>query len=105
MRQFFPTYALGFEVLGNTVKSQAAQMSIAPGESVGGADNTHSADQWMYVVDGVARARVDTHEIELSAGTLLLIEAGEPHSITCISDHPLKTLNFYAPPEYNPPRH
>ena len=49
---------------------------------------------------GLGRAVVEGEERELREGALLLIEAGEAHEIVNDSEHPLETLNFYAPPVY-----
>jgi len=37
---------------------------------------------------------------EVSAGDLLLVEAGERHEIRIDGDAPLETVTVYAPPEY-----
>ena len=76
-------------------------MAIAPGDSVGGADNRHdTSDQWVLVLSGSGKAIVEGEEHELSPGALLLIEAGEAHELRSGPDEDLATLNFYAPPEY-----
>jgi mannose-6-phosphate isomerase-like protein (cupin superfamily) len=90
-----------FEVLGGSGRSQAATMVLDPGTSTGGPDNRHQAcDQWLLVLSGFGRAVVDGREVRLQRGSLLLIEAGEPHEIENTGREPLETLNFYAPPEY-----
>jgi mannose-6-phosphate isomerase-like protein (cupin superfamily) len=90
-----------FKVVAGTERSQAAVMVIAPGESEGGPDNKHEgADQWLFVLSGEGEATVDEHEQRLSPGSLLLIEAGETHEIRNTGREPLRTINFYAPPEY-----
>ena len=76
-------------------------MTLPAGENTGGPDNTHEdSDQWLYVVRGAGEAVVDKQPVELSAGSLLLIEAGEAHEIRNTGDQPLVTVNVYAPPEY-----
>jgi len=76
-------------------------MVIKPGDCEGGPDNKHEgADQWLFVLSGVGEATVSKKKRKLSAGTLLLIEAGEPHEIKNTGKSPLRTVNFYAPPEY-----
>ena len=87
-------------VLGNA-HSQAAQMTIAPGETEGGTDNRHrGADQWLFVVSGLGTAIVDGKRIELTKGTLVLIQRGEIHQIRNTGREPMKTLNIYVPPGY-----
>jgi mannose-6-phosphate isomerase-like protein (cupin superfamily) len=96
-----------FEPLHSTGTSQAAMMTIAPGDSTSeGSDNEHAwAEQWLYVVSGEGEARGKkrgTKPIALAPGSLLLIGKGEPHEIVNTSDQfPLITLNIYAPPAYD----
>ena len=91
----------GFKVIADTKRSQAASMVIAPGEKVGGPDNFHrGSDQWLYVCSGCGRATVNGREVELTQGTLLLIESGDSHEIRNPGSEPLVTINVYAPPEY-----
>jgi mannose-6-phosphate isomerase-like protein (cupin superfamily) len=87
-------------VLGN-VRSQVAEMILAPGDSEGGADNRHrGSDQWLYVVSGTGRAIVKGRRYLLKAGTLILIEQGETHEIRNTGSSRLRTLNVYVPPAY-----
>jgi mannose-6-phosphate isomerase-like protein (cupin superfamily) len=95
-----------FAVLHATGTSQAAMMTIAPGESTSeDADNEHAwAEQWLYVVSGEGEARTGKRgerPIKLAPGTLLLVGKGEPHVIENTSALPLVTLNIYAPPAYD----
>ena len=47
----------GFRVVLGDEHSQAAQMTLGPGETEGGPDNNHrGADQWLYVVSGSGQA-------------------------------------------------
>ena len=94
-------FGRGFRVLFDRRGVQAAQMVIAPGGSEGGPDNRHrGAEQWLYVVSGTGMAIVEGTRRALAAGSLLLIERGEPHEIRATGRTPLKTVNFYAPPAY-----
>jgi len=91
----------GFTVVAGTTRSQAATMVLAAGTSTGGSANRHaSADQWLYVLSGSGSATVAGDDVPLSAGVLLLIEAGETHEIRNEADEPRRTLNVYAPPAY-----
>jgi mannose-6-phosphate isomerase-like protein (cupin superfamily) len=86
-------------VLAETKRSQAAMMTIPPGEKEGGRDNVHrGADQWLFVLSGSGSATVDGRSVPIEAGSLLCIEAGEHHEIRAETE--LVTLNFYAPPEF-----
>jgi mannose-6-phosphate isomerase-like protein (cupin superfamily) len=91
----------GFRVVLGDEHSQAAQMTLAPGETEGGPDNRHKgADQWLYVVSGTGVAVVEEQRAELRAGTLVLIQRGERHEIRNTGEVPLRTLNVYVPPAY-----
>ncbi len=91
----------GFKVVLGDKHSQAAQMTLAPGETEGGPDNRHKgADQWLYVASGTGVAVVEGDRVELREGTLVLIGRGEAHEIRNTGDSPLKTLNVYVPPAY-----
>lgn len=90
-----------FLVVAETPRSQAATMVLAPGQATGGDDNSHpDSDQWLYVVSGSGTARVEGRRVELDAGVLLLIEAGEVHEIANHGAAPLVTVNVYAPKAY-----
>jgi len=91
----------GFRIVMGDEHSQAAQMTLAPGESEGGPNNRHrGADQWLFVVAGVGVAIVNGKRTELRAGTLLLIQRGDKHEIRNTGSRTLKTLSVYVPPAY-----
>lgn len=93
--------AHGFQVVASTQRSQAATMVLSDGASTGSAENRHrDNDQWLYVISGSGRATVEGVEVELEAGALLVIEAGEGHEIASDVGRDLVTLNVYAPPVY-----
>lgn len=90
-----------FRVLTNGASSQAAVMTLEPGESTGLPDNEHpKSEQWLYVISGIGRALVDKHRVSLRENLLLLIEKNEIHQIKNTGKKPLVTLNFYAPSAY-----
>jgi mannose-6-phosphate isomerase-like protein (cupin superfamily) len=91
----------GFRVVLRDAHSQAAQMTLAPGETEGGPDNRHKgADQWLFVVSGTGVAVVEGERVELREGTLVLIGRGEAHEVRNTGKTPLRTLNVYVPPAY-----
>ena len=102
MKQFdFRHVTSDFDVLHSTARSQVAAMVLQPGRSTGGPNNVHpSQDRWLYVVAGSGYATVGGSRVDLHAGLLLLIEAGEPHEVTNSGELPLETFNIYAPPAY-----
>jgi len=90
-----------FDVRLSTDDAQAAQMTLAPGRSTGGPDNSHeTSDQWLYVASGSGYATVGGEDVRLTEDDLVVIEAGETHEITNDGDEPLETLNLYVPPDY-----
>ena len=103
MKHLRTTRRADWEVLHATPTSQAAMMTIAPGEKSNEAsDNEHSwAEQWLYVVSGQGVARSGKKALKLAVGSLVLIEKGEPHQIENTGTVPLVTLNIYAPPAYD----
>ena len=103
MKHLRTTGREAFEVLHETGTSQAAMMTLAPGESSSeSSDNEHAwAEQWLYVVSGQGIVRGGKKPIELAVGSLVLIEKGEPHEIENTGKTPLVTLNIYAPPAYD----
>jgi mannose-6-phosphate isomerase-like protein (cupin superfamily) len=95
-------FGKGFRVVLGDDHSQAAQMTLGPGDTEGGPGNRHrGADQWLFVVSGEGVALVGGKRIELRQGTLLLIQRDETHEIRNSGREPLRTLNFYVPPAYS----
>lgn len=102
MRHIDTDAATGFfEVVGATDRSKAATMILEPGRSTGGPENRHpDSDQWLYVKSGAGTVTVDGETRDVSAGDLLLIEAGETHEVAAGDRDSLVTVNVYAPPDY-----
>jgi mannose-6-phosphate isomerase-like protein (cupin superfamily) len=95
------TFKKGFRVAFQNARGQAAEMTIAPGDSEGGPENAHrGADQWMFVLAGKGAAIVEGKRRALKAGTLLLISKGERHEIRNVGRTNLQTIVFYTPPAY-----
>ena len=93
-----------FKVVADGASSQAAVMTLKPGDSSSDhPENEHPrAEQWVYVISGAGRAKTSARSVSLKQGSLLLIEKNEAHQITNTGKQPLVTLNFYAPPAYTP---
>ena len=91
-----------FALLAGTDRSQAAVMTLAPGDDTGERDETEhpEADQWLFVLTGTGEAAGEGWCQALQPGSLLLIAAGEGHRIRATGTAPLRTLNVYAPPHY-----
>jgi mannose-6-phosphate isomerase-like protein (cupin superfamily) len=91
----------GFRVALGNARSQAASMTLAPGDAEGGPDNRHrGADQWLFVQAGSGVAIVNGRRLRLRAGSLVLIERGDRHEIRNTGRTVLRTLNIYLPPAY-----
>jgi mannose-6-phosphate isomerase-like protein (cupin superfamily) len=88
-----------FRVLQRTARSQAAVMTIAPGEDAG-PEEAHSGDQLIYIVEGEALVRVADKEYKAGPGTLLTIPAHTRHYVANPGTRPLFFLTVYAPPVY-----
>ena len=92
----------GFRVSVGNKKSQGAVMVLGPGATEGGPHNRHKgADQWLFVIDGNGAAIVNGHKLDLTEGSLVLIEAGDTHEIRNTGRSLLKTVNIYLPPAYD----
>jgi mannose-6-phosphate isomerase-like protein (cupin superfamily) len=94
--------ARSFAVLHATRSSQAATMTLRPGQtSTESSANEHAwAEQWLYVVSGTGSARISGRTIRLREGSLLLIAKREPHVIRNTGHGKLVTVNVYVPPAY-----
>ena len=91
----------GFKVLFGNRRSQAATMTLRPGDCEGGPDNRHrGADQWLFVEAGSGAVIVNGRRHPLRAGSLVLIERGDRHEIRNTGRTPLRTLSIYVPPAY-----
>jgi mannose-6-phosphate isomerase-like protein (cupin superfamily) len=88
-----------FRVLQQTDRSQTAVMTIAPGEDAG-PEETHRADQIIYIVEGDALMRVEDEERRAAAGSLVMIPAGARHHVRNAGRAPLFFVTVYAPPAY-----
>jgi mannose-6-phosphate isomerase-like protein (cupin superfamily) len=94
-------FGQGFRMAIGNSRSQAAIMTLAPGDCEGGPDNRHrGADQWLFVESGSGAAIVNRRRASLRAGSLVLIERGDRHEIRNTGRTPLRTLNIYVPPAY-----
>jgi mannose-6-phosphate isomerase-like protein (cupin superfamily) len=94
--------ATTFKVIAQGSSSQAAMMTLKPGESSSDSieDEHPKAEQWVYVISGSGRAKFKGRSVQLKEGSLLLIEKNEAHQIMNTGRRVLVTLNFYAPPAY-----
>jgi mannose-6-phosphate isomerase-like protein (cupin superfamily) len=88
-----------FRVLQQTDRSQTAVMTVAPGQDAG-PEETHAADQILYVIEGEAEVRMGAEVAAAGPGTLVTIPAGTPHHVRSAGAVPLFFVTVYAPPAY-----
>ena len=88
-----------FRVLQETARSQTAVMTIPPGQDAG-PEETHAADQILYVIEGEAEVRIGEERCRAGPGTLVTIPAETVHHVRIVGAAPLFFLTVYAPPEY-----
>ena len=101
MKRATARFGHGFKVLVGNRRSQAATMTLGPGDCEGGPDNRHrGADQWLFVESGRGVAIVNGRRAVLKAGAIVLIERGDRHEIRNTGRTPLRTLSVYVPPAY-----
>lgn len=86
-----------FEVLQETARSQTAVMTI--GQDAG-PEETHAADQIVYVIEGEAIVTIEGAEYHARPGACALIPAGSRHHVRNPGTGPLFFLSVYAPPAY-----
>lgn len=73
------THHAFFKLLASTPSAQAAMMVLKPGQSSDDhPSNEHPrSDQWLYVISGAGKARINNRSVSLKPGHLLLIEKRE----------------------------
>ncbi len=88
-----------FEILQQTARTQTAVMTIAPGQDAG-PEETHAADQIVYVIEGEATVTIEGQVHQARAGSCALVPAGARHHVRNPGAQPLFFLTVYAPPAY-----
>lgn len=86
------------KVLFTGKHSQLVVMTLAPGEEIG--FESHSVDQFIYVVKGEGTSVVGQDEAEFEEGDAICIPAGEFHNVTNTDDKPMKLFTIYSPPQH-----
>src|SRR4051812_14407351 len=90
----FPTEQ--FKILSTTEKTQIGLMTLTRMETSGPYGTDHpQADQVIIAISGLGAARVGKEELELNPGDVLLVEAGEEHQLTGLSEESFVSLSFY----------
>jgi mannose-6-phosphate isomerase-like protein (cupin superfamily) len=93
-----------FRVLQTGKRSQTAVMALKPGEESGPKANEHPrSEQVLLVLEGEVRAEVGrARRRTLKAGDAVVVPPGTRHRFVNKGKRTARTLNFYAPPAYDP---
>jgi mannose-6-phosphate isomerase-like protein (cupin superfamily) len=86
------------KVLFTDKNSQLVVMTLAPGEEIG--FETHSVDQFIYVVKGEGRSVIDKDEAEFEEGDAICIPAGTLHNVINTDAKAMKLFTIYSPPQH-----
>jgi mannose-6-phosphate isomerase-like protein (cupin superfamily) len=78
--------------------SQLVVMALAPGEEIG--LETHSVDQFIYVVKGEGKSVIGEQKANFEEGDAICIPAGELHNVINTGDKPMKLFTVYSPPQH-----
>lgn len=87
------------QVLFTTELSQLVLMAIPAGEEIG--EEVHEdIDQVLAFVAGEGRAVIESQELTVRAGSVVVVPSGTRHNFIATSDQPLKLYTVYTPPEH-----
>ena len=90
-----------FEVLQTGECSQAAMMTLVPGDSTGEQAEAHEkSDQVLLMMEGELTGEVGDERPKLKKGDVIIIPAGVKHRFTNRAATPAITFNVYSPPAY-----
>jgi mannose-6-phosphate isomerase-like protein (cupin superfamily) len=78
--------------------SQLVVMTLLPGEEIG--LETHSVDQFIYVLKGEGSSVIGKDEAEFEEGDAICISAGTLHNVINTDDKPMKLFTIYSPPQH-----
>jgi mannose-6-phosphate isomerase-like protein (cupin superfamily) len=87
------------EVLQTGAHGQITLMSLEPGDDIG-LEVHKGMDQILVVVEGRARATLNSKTTTLGADDLLFVPSGTKHNVRNVGRRPLKLYSVYAPPAH-----
>ncbi len=58
--------------------------------------HTHSAEEIVFVLEGMAEAGIGEQRVRLNSSDIALIPAHVPHGLDNVGDEPLRFLGFFA---------
>lgn len=74
--------------------SAVVYFEVEPGHHLG--SHTDSAEEILYIVSGQGEATVGNDRVQVSAGSLALVPAMEPHDIANTGEETLRVVGFFA---------
>ena len=87
-------------VLHTTPGGQLVVMHLQPGEDIG-LETHDDVDQYIWIVQGLARATLDGQESTNEPGDVVVIPRGTRHNVlNASSEQPLKLFTVYTPAEH-----
>ena len=91
----------GFSVMQTSDESQAATMTLEPGEWSGDKRNEHpDSEQVLLVLEGEVVAEIGEDRAVLARGDVVIVPRGVAHRFGNVSRTRAVTFNVYAPPAY-----
>ena len=63
--------------------------------------HTHPYDEVLIIQEGRATATVGDETVEVGAGDIVLIPAGEPHAFTNTGESNLRQIDIHASPRFS----
>lgn len=83
-----------FDAATGAAASSTFLLEVPPGHRTPW--HTHSAEEVVYVLEGMAEAGIGARRVRIEAGGLALIPSGEPHGLENVGEGPLRFLGFFA---------
>lgn len=82
-------------------KTQLVLMAIPEGGEIGG--EVHEGhEQLLYFVDGMGHGRIGDAEMQISAGDVAIVPAGQYHNFKNTGTGMMRLYTTYSPPEHAP---
>lgn len=90
--------SMTFKVRGDETHGALFALETVAAAGEGPPLHTHAnEDEFLYVLDGRFRFRLDADESEGSAGTCMYVRRGVPHTWRNVSDGPARMLAVFTP--------
>ncbi|HXD70109.1 MAG TPA: cupin domain-containing protein [Gaiellales bacterium] len=90
--------SITFKVRGDETHGALLALETVAASGEGPPLHTHAdEDEFLYVLDGRFRFRLEGEEIEGPAGTCMYVRRGVPHTWRNVSDGPARMLAVFTP--------